>query len=176
MNRNGILGLTAEPLGYSVRFMTEAELDWGWDAIAVTLLWKLKPEGIVIGVADLVALPMDRVGIIQREADFIRLSFATEHYAKRLLERPAEHRPEVHELHGRWQKFCWVALWKLKRARSVTLSPLDRASVPSDRVLLQSGFKQDIEYRFVPREEAARLQRLAKEHEGRIITERSQLQ
>jgi hypothetical protein len=161
-----------------------AEITWGWPEIAVTLVWKLAPKGVVITKGDLVALPMERVLCEDRGEDDIRFSWITPE-AARLMANPImipkgmKHGYErkhvgVTELQGRWQKLAVVLMWKLARD-GVVLTVGDRAAVPKDRVLLANGRRDDIEYRFIPREEAKRIEKWERDNEGKAILERTDL-
>jgi len=151
------------------------ELNWQWPEICVTLMWKLAPDGVVITRKDLGALPQDRVLVDYRDpaGTLIRFSFVSLDEARRLrpkILKATGHKAGVSELQGRWQKITCVLLWKLARDGCV-LTQLDRDAVPADQVLLAHGHAQDIEYRFCPRAEAARIQKAELEHEGKQILE-----
>jgi hypothetical protein len=149
------------------------ELNWDWPEIAVVLMWKLAPNGIVITRKDLGALPVDRVLIDERLVDRINFRWmrpedAREH-AKRLKRKTGE-KAGISQLQGRWQKIAIVLLWKLAKD-GVVLGQWDRDAVPADKTLLAHGHEQDIEYRFVPRLEAVRIANWEKENEGKIVLE-----
>src|SRR5271170_1404790 len=152
--------------------MSLAELNWDWPEIACVLMWKLAPTGTVLTRKDLGALPMDRVLIEDRQPDRISLSFTTLKKAMDLrealhkLNQPAG----VSALEGRWKKLSCVLLWKLCKG-GVVLTQHDRDALPTDKTLLTHGHKNDVLLRFLPRAEAARIQKWEKEHEGKDIME-----
>ncbi len=153
------------------------ELGWGWPEIAVTLMWRLAPKGVVITRRDLGGLPQDRVLLTDRRQHSIIFSWITIAEAHRRT-RPMlaiEQKATVSELQGRWEKLGVVLLWKLARDKGVELTQADRAAVPGHLMLLAHGHAEDIEYRFVPREEGERIEKFERENEGRIITERTAL-
>lgn len=154
------------------------EVSWGWPQICVALMWRLAPAGVVITRADLRALPMERVLLEDRRAEEMIFSWIPLSQAKARLKPSAVEkfgeRSTVSELQGRWQKIACVLLWKLARD-GITLTPADLAAVPSHLILLAHGHADDIEYRFVPRDEAKRIQDWERENEGRIILEKTQL-
>jgi hypothetical protein len=154
------------------------EVSWGWPEICVALMWRLAPAGVVITRADLHALPMERVLLEDRRAKEMIFSWIPISQAKARLKASAPakfgERATLSELQGRWQKIACVLMWKLAKD-GITLTPKDLAAVPSDRILLAHGHADDIEYRFVPRAEAKRIQDWEKDNEGRIILERTQL-
>lgn len=149
------------------------ELNWGWPEIAVVLVQKLAPEGVVVTRKDLGGLPMDRVLVEERLSDRIIYRWMRPEDAKahtrRLKEKTGE-KAGVSQLQGRWQKLAIVLLWKLAKDGCV-LMRYDRDAVPADKVLLAHGHKEDIEYRFVARAEAARIQTWEKDNEGKIVLE-----
>jgi hypothetical protein len=148
------------------------ELDWTWTEIAVTLMWRLAPNGCVITRKDLAALPVDRVLIEDRTPTEIRFSWSTVEEAQRLRKPLADggQKAGLSQLQGRWQKMAVVLLWKLAKD-GIVLTPLDRSAVPADKQLLAHGHAQDIEYRFLPHAEAAAIARRERDNEGRIILE-----
>lgn len=148
------------------------ELAWDWPEIAVTLMWKLAPNGVVVTRKDLGRLPQDRVLVDDRDADSIRFSWQSITDAQRLTQALAMHKDKagLAQLQGRWQKLCVVLLWKLAKD-GVVLKQLDRDAVPADKVLLAHGHREDIEYRFVPRAEAARIQKWERDNEGKQVLE-----
>ncbi len=141
--------------------------------IAVVLVQKLAPNGVVVTRKDLGSLPMDRVLVEERQSDrivyrWMRPEDAKAH-TKRLKEKTGE-KAGLQQLQGRWQKLAIVLLWKLARDGCVLMN-YDRDAVPVDKVLMAHGHKDDIEYRFVQRAEAARIQAWEKEHEGKTVME-----
>jgi hypothetical protein len=154
------------------------EINWGWPEICVVMLWKLAPKGIEVRVADLIALPMDRVGMIKRRPEYVQLRFIPIGEAQKKVDHPDEagEKALVEELHGRWQKAVWVVLWKLRK-QGVRLTLSDKDAVPADKqLLMHAPEKSDaILYRFVPHAEAERIAKWERENEGRIILERSRL-
>ena len=52
------------------------ELAWSWEEIAITLMWKLAPSGLVLFPRDL-TLPRDRVLLEERLGIASTLSFIT---------------------------------------------------------------------------------------------------
>lgn len=152
--------------------MSEAEISWDWPEIAVVLLCKLAPEGVVVTRKDLGALPADRVLIEERLVDRINYHWASIKQAE-AMRKPLALKGEkagVVQLQGRWQKLAVVLLWKLAKD-GCTLMRYDRDAVPADKVLMAHGHKDDIEYRLIPRAEAERIQKWEKDNEGRIIVE-----
>lgn len=151
---------------------------WGWPEICVALMWRLAPTGVVITRGDLRALPMERVLLEDRGETDMRFSWIPLSQAKARIKpsAPAKfgERATVSELQGRWQKIACVLLWKLARD-GITLTPADLAAVPSHLVLLAHGHADDIEYRFLPRDEAKRIQDWERDNEGRIILETANL-
>lgn len=144
-----------------------------WPEIAVTLMWKLAPAGVVIIRKDLASLPQDRVLIDERDATSVRFSWMTPEAARLHAKRLKQHTGEkagVSQLQGRWQKIAVVLLWKLAKD-GVMLGQTDRDAVPAHLTLLAHGHEQDIEYRFVPRSEAQRIARWEKDNEGKTIVE-----
>jgi hypothetical protein len=133
------------------------ELTWGWEEIAVTLMWRLAPNGLVLFPSDL-RLPHDRVLLEERLPDRISLSFVTlkEAHSRSHAER-LESRASVDQLRGsRWQQIAVVMLWKLKRG-GIVLTEQDRAAVPGGLELLTSGHPQGVEWRFLPKRDVLKL-------------------
>jgi hypothetical protein len=158
--------------------MGAPELNWGWPEIVVTMIWKLAPNGFVMLTEDLVALPRDRVMLDDRQPDKIVISFVTLATARRLMapER-GENRATLSELQGRWYKTAAVLAWKWTRSgliakAGVTLTEYDRQAVPGHLVLMASGHADGIEYQFLPRTEAKRIEDWDRENEGIIIKEK----
>lgn len=150
-----------------------AELNWDWPLIAVVLMWKLAPKGVVITRQDLGRLPQDRVLIEDRGAQDIRFSWITPRAAQRRAEQlkhAGEEKAHVSQLQGRWQKLAVVLLWKLAKDGCV-LTTWDRDQVPADQTLLAHGHAQDIEYRFVYRAEAQLIAAWERDNEGKMILE-----
>lgn len=150
-----------------------SELSWDWPEIACVLVQKLAPQGVVITRKDLARLPMDRVFIVDREETVIRFRWLRPEDARNLSKRIKEKtgtKAGVSQLQGRWMKLATVLLWKLAKDGCV-IGQLDRAQVPADKVLLAHGHAEDLEYRFVPRAEAARIQAWERENEGKQILE-----
>lgn len=147
------------------------ELAWDWSVIAVTLLWKLAPQGLVMLREDMARLPRDRVLLEDRQADRIVLSFIPLREAKRraAAER-GEQRATVSELQGRWQKIAVVALWSLSKT-GCTLTEYDRAAVPDGLQLMASGHEFGVEWRFLPRWEAKKHRDWDFDNEGKMISE-----
>jgi len=148
------------------------ELDWKWPELALVLVNKLAPAGLVITRHDLGALPHDRVLIEDRGPTQIRFTFVSLHHAQ-LIRKPlanAGAMASVSELQGRWMKICAVVLWKLRKEGCV-LTRWDRDAVPSDKTLLMHGHRDDLELRFVPRNEAGRIAKFELEQEGKHTVE-----
>lgn len=150
-----------------------SELSWDWPEIAVVLVQKLAPDGVVVTRQDLGALPIDRVLVQERLSDRITFRWMrpedAKAHAKRLKEKTGE-KAGLLQLQGRWQKLACVLLWKLAKDGCV-LMRYDRDAVPADKVLLAHGHKEDIEYRFVLRTEAARIQKFERDNEGKLVLE-----
>lgn len=151
---------------------TEHELAWDWPQIAVVLVHKLAPDGVVVTRRDLGGLPMDRVLVEDRRVDRIIYRWVELKEAQRMRKPLAQkgERAGVIQLQGRWQKLAVVLLWKLTKEGCVLMG-YDRDAVPADKILLAHGHKEEIEYRFVPRAEAARIQKWERENEGKIVLE-----
>lgn len=149
-----------------------AEISWDYAEIAVVLMQRFAPIGCVLTRADLGGLPQDLVLREEREPEYLEFSWLPVDEAMRLnaFLKQARRPASVSELQGRWQKFCAVMLWKFARD-GVRLTELDRARVPADKVLLAHGHEQDIEYRFVPRAEAARIATWEADNEGKMVLE-----
>ena len=149
------------------------ELDWDWPEIALTLMWRLAPKGVVISRSDLGSLPLDRVLAVERSWHSIHLHFIDEKALEKMAKRPAEsgERPTVEELSGRWQKAAIVLLWKLAK-NGIRLTGADRRRVPAHVQLLQQGHAQEIEFRFVSHAISAKIAAWERDNEGKIITER----
>ena len=156
--------------------LTPLEIAWDYPELAAVLLWRLAPAGCVITREDLHALPMDRVLIEDREPHEMRFRWVAIAEALR-LRKPLHERgaaASVSEMQGRWQKICVVVLWKFARD-GLTLTRADRAAVPADKQLLMHGHADDLELRFMPHAEAARIAKWERDNEGLIITERTHL-
>lgn len=147
------------------------ELAWPWQTIAMTLMWKLAPKGLILVPTDLV-LPQDRVMLEERTPDRINLTFITltEAYQRTHAERD-EDRASTDRLQGRWQQIATVLLWKLRKA-GITLTEQDRGAVPGNIELLTSGHPDGVEWRFIPKLQAAALARSFDEHLGKTIIEK----
>lgn len=150
-----------------------SELAWDWPEIAVVLVQKLAPDGVVVTRKDLGALPFDRVLVQERLSDRITFRWMrpedAKAHTKRLKEKTGE-KAGLLQLQGRWQKLACVLLWKLARDGCVLMA-YDRDAVPADKVLMAHGHKDDLEYRFVPRDEAARIQKFERDNEGKLVLE-----
>lgn len=148
------------------------EISWDWPEIAVILAWKIAPEGFVMVTEDMVTLPFDRVFVTERKPERLTLSFVGVKAAKRLTraERGTE-RATISELQGRWQKIAVCMLWHfarlglLPRTDSVTLTYQDKDSVPANLQWMAAGHPLGVEWRFMPRQEAARLAKHYRENE-----------
>lgn len=153
-----------------------AELTWGWPEIALTLVWRLAPTGVIITRRDLGRLPMDRVLLTDRRQTEIRFSWITLEDAQARVKptNALQEKASLSELQGRWMKLATVLLWKLAKG-GVVLTQGDRNRVPADRQLLAEGHANDIEYRFVTHAEGAAIAKAERENEGRIIVERAQV-
>lgn len=158
------------------------ELAWGWPEIAVILTWKLAPNGFVLLMEDLVSLPTDRVLLEDRRPDRIVLSFISVQSAlERSRPERGENRATVSELQGRWQKHAVCIAWhfarkgKLGRKDSITLTEYDRAAVPGHLQLMATGHALGVEWRFLPNEEAKKIQDWDRDNEGMLIKEKTQL-
>lgn len=152
-----------------------SELAWDWHQISVALMWRKCPNGLVITRKDLGELPRERVLVDDRDEAgteirfrFVPLKVAEAMRPKILL--ATGKKAGVGQLQGRWQKIGVVVLWKLCRD-GITLTPKDLEAVPKDRILLMHGHADDLELRFVPRDEAARIQRWERDNEGKQVLE-----
>lgn len=152
------------------------ELDWTWTEIAVTLMWRLAPNGVVITRKDLAALPQDLVLIEDRSPHAISFSWVKVETAMAMRKPLAEggRKAGLSQLQGRWMKIAVTLLWKLAKD-GIVLTPLDRSAVPADKQLMAHGHAQDIEYRFLPHAEAAAIAKRERDNEGRIILEAGRL-
>lgn len=150
------------------------EIAWDWAEIAVVLMWKLCPQGIVLTRADMGRLPQDRVMIEERNVDNIRFRWMRPQdaraHATRLKKATGE-RAGVSQLQGRWQKLGVVLLWKLTRDEGVVLTRADREAVPGDQKLLTRGMHDAVEFRFIPTADAIRIAKWERDNEGKIIVE-----
>jgi hypothetical protein len=153
------------------------ELNYTWPEIAVMLMQRLAPgsEGVVLTRKDLAALPQEKMLVDYRDeaGTHIKFSWATINEARSLMPKvltATGQKAGVSMLEGRYMKLACVMLWKFARD-GLTLTPLDREAVPKDKTLLVSGFKDDLELRFVPRTEAARIAAWEAEQEGKNIVE-----
>jgi hypothetical protein len=149
------------------------ELAWDWPEICCVLMWKLAHNGVVITRRDLGGLPMDRVLVEERTSTHIHFSWmtpeASQQHSKRVKAKTGQ-KAGVAQLQGRWQKIGVVLLWKLAKDGCV-IGQIDRDQVPADKTLLAHGHENDIEYRFVPRAEALRIQQWERDNEGKIVME-----
>jgi hypothetical protein len=153
-----------------------SDLNWQWDEIAVVLFWRLAPHGVTITRKDLAALPMERVLLEDRRPTEIRFSWISIDEAQK-RHKPTDGLSEaatVDTIEGsRWKKIAAVLLWK-KAKDGIVITPLDRSMIPNDKILMASGHANDIEYRFLPRSEAATIQRQERDNRGKIILENGQ--
>jgi hypothetical protein len=145
-----------------------SELAWGWAEIAITLMWRLAPKGLVLLPKDL-DLPRDRVLLEDRQPGYIRLSFISLRDAHARTHAPSD-QASTDQIAGRWQMITAVLLWKLAK-QGVHLTESDRAAVPKELELLTSGHPDGVEWRFIPRLEARAMHAKARDNEGKIITE-----
>lgn len=160
------------------------EIAWGWPEIAVILIWRLAPDGFVMDIADMTTLPHDRVLVEDRKPDRLTLGFVAVKKAKKLM-RPerGNEKATVSELQGRWMKIGICTLWhfarakKLGRTDTVVLTEYDRHAVPGDKQLMATGHAHGVEWRFMPRAEAAKCAAWYREneHESAFVTERTNL-
>jgi hypothetical protein len=162
--------------------LRKPELPWDWPMIAVTLIWKIAPNGFVLLQEDMISLPTDRVLREYRDSEKIVLSFIGVQHAKRLSEpQLGEHRATVSELQGSWMKIAVVTCWhfarlgKLGKNDSIALTEYDRAAVPGHLQLMASGHAQGVEWRFLPTREARAIQDWDFDNEGILIKEKTQL-
>jgi hypothetical protein len=150
------------------------EIAWDWAEIAVVMMWKLCPKGLVLTRADMGRLPQDRVMIEDRGVDDIRFRWMRPQdaraYATRLKKATGE-RAGVSQLQGRWQKLGVVLLWKLTRDEGLVLTRADRTAVPGDQKLLTRGTHDAVEFRFIPTAEAIRIAKWERDNEGKIVVE-----
>jgi hypothetical protein len=160
------------------------ELDWGYQDMWPMLMWKLAPNGFTLLFEDMTTLPFDRVMVEERRPDHIKLRFAGVKAAKRLKDPTrGKERATVSELQGKYTALVACTLWHFVRFKqlgaddSVTLTPYDRDAVPSDKVLLMSGYSQGIEWRWVSHEESRRMTAWYRENEqpGAFVREKTNL-
>lgn len=150
------------------------EISWDWAEISVVMMWRLCPQGLILTRTDMGRLPMDRVMIYDRGPHEIKFRWMRPEdaraHAKRLKSATGE-RAGIEQLQGRWQKLGVILLWKLTRDEGLTLTRADREAVPSDKKLLTRGFKDGVEFRFIPLAEAARIAKWERDNEGKMILE-----
>lgn len=148
------------------------ELNWNWETITTTMLWKLTPGGLVLFKSDLSSLPHDRVLLEERLTDRINLSFITlkEAYARTHAEK-AEVRATTDQMRGRWRQIACIMAWKIAK-EGVTLTEQDRQAVPGDLILMTAGHPLGVEWQFIHRTVAHKQRMQAWEHEGKEIMER----
>ncbi len=150
-----------------------SELNWSWQLITTTLIWKLAPGGLVLFASDLTALPHDRVLLEERTADRISLSFITLKEAHaRTHAAKAEQRASTDKLLGRWKQIGAVMAWKLAK-EGVTLTERDRSDVPESLILMTAGHRLGVEFQFIHRSVAAKQRFSELEESGVDILERS---
>jgi len=152
------------------------EIGWDWPEIAIILMWRLAPKGVVITRRDLGRLPMDRVLLEDRRPAELHLRWITlaEAQSRTQPKNVLEEKASVSELQGRWQKLAVVLMWKFAQA-GIVLTESDRQAVPNGQEILTRGFKDDIEFRFAPRTETAKIEQAANENDGTIIREKAAL-
>jgi hypothetical protein len=160
--------------GAAPKRIVRAELAWEWPDIVCTLLWKLKPLGCTVTHRDLNRLPRDRFLIEKRTWQRITYRWGTEKEA--IAAAKAEladsgQKAGFEEAQGRWQKLAGVILWKFCKDGVTALSEIDRDAVPGHLVLLTRGYRNGIEFFWVTRAEAARLEKQSREQEGKRIVE-----
>lgn len=145
-----------------------------WPEIAVALLWRLAPQGVVLYPQDL-EMPREWVGLRTDKRRYVRLEFITLEQAElaAAVER-GEARTTVTTLTGRWKQITWIMLWKLAKG-GIRLSRADFDAVPADRQLLASGHPDAVEWRFLPWSEAKRIHEYDLDHEGTLLREKTQL-
>jgi len=150
------------------------EIAWDWAEIAVVLMWKLCPQGMILTRADMGRLPQDRVMIEERTPDQIRFRWMRPQdaraHATRLKKATGE-RAGVSQLQGRWQKLGVVLLWKLTRDEGVILTRADREALPADKKMLTRGTHDAVEFRFIPTAEAIAIAKWERDNEGKIVVE-----
>lgn len=148
------------------------ELNWNWETITTTLLWKLTPGGLVLFKSDLNSLPHDRVLLEERLPDRINLSFITlkEAYARTHAEK-AEVRATTDQMRGRWRQIACIMAWRIAK-EGVTLTEQDRQAVPGDLILMTAGHPLGVEWNFISRAVALKQRRHAFEDTGIDILER----
>lgn len=148
------------------------ELNWGWEKICLTLMWRLAPNGLVLYPRDL-DLPRDRTLLEERRSDYIWLAFISLREAYARTHATAD-RATTDKLYGRWQQIAIVMMWKLAKT-GLRLTEADHNAIPKHLELLTSGHPDGVEWRWLPRLEAHAIRRHEFENEGRIITEQSPL-
>lgn len=157
-----------------------SEVSWDWTQICAMLVWRLRgrfgARGLVLTRKDLGSLPPDLVLFYERTDSHIKFEWLTQTEAHRrshyvgLRARCKDELTGVQHLQGRHHKTAVVLLWKYWRD-GCTLVQKDLDDLPANEVLLIHGHANDLDMRFVSRAEAARIQKDAKDNEGRIITE-----
>ena len=142
-----------------------------WEKVAAIALAQLAPgaAGVVLTRADMAALPVDRVLVVDEFPDRLEYRWLTPAQAQRIRDR-SPGTTGVSRLEGRWDKLVAVLLWKLAE-KGFTIRPGAWAAVPADQTLLIRGFREHVELRFVPLAEAQAMDAWEKEYEGKIITE-----
>jgi hypothetical protein len=77
----------------------------------------------------------------------------------------------VQGLEGRWEKLFAVLAWRFGKDGFI-IRKSDLSALPVDRVLLIHGHAEELEFRFVPPDEARRIAEFERDNEGKIVTER----
>lgn len=153
------------------------QLAENWPAIAALVVWKLGNGYCLVTRKDLKALPLDRVLVTDTTADEVRFRWITPARAHGLSQQIArstggKEKANVTQLDGRWQKIAVVLLWQLAKD-GWDLKVRDQDDLPADKIMLTHApaHGDTLEFRWVPRAEAASIQKWEKDNEGRIVTE-----
>jgi hypothetical protein len=149
-----------------------SEISWDWPEITCVLMWKLAPQGVTLTRRDMAALPQDRVMVTDRQPNALKLSFVSLQRAMAIRDvlAPTQKPAGVSALEGRWEKIGVVLLWKLCKG-GITLTEWDKAQVPHDKQILARGYRDGVEFRFMPNSEAAKLTKWDRDNDKRLIRE-----
>lgn len=150
------------------------ELTWTIAEITLLLIWKFRgAKGLKLTRKDLGGLPRDRVLVEERLVDriiyrWVKTEAVVMENAQRVL--AGQEKPGLYEAQGRYMKLLGVLLWKLAKD-GITLGQTDRDAVPTDKVLHIAGTADRVIYSFISRQDADRMSRADKEHQGLDIVE-----
>ena len=147
------------------------EICWNWAQIFIVLMAKLAPVGVEINPDDVVALPMDKVLSVHRDAEAVTLSWvgiADAHaMTNPIIEVPGAEKPSVSQLQGRYMKLACILAHKLA-PNGIRLTQADADLIPEGQFVFEDG----IEYKWLPVAQGLALRRRERDNEGRerIVT------